>query len=72
MSHASRSVSKKYRAAQRRLASLAPQLPEFPQGRWVRPGPPELRAPGVDHIAPDVLIAVRAPAPRAGRGSWNR
>jgi len=57
---------RKAKLKERRLRSIAAQLPTFPKGRWVRPGPPELRAPGLDHIAPDV--AVRTPAPRAGRG----
>jgi hypothetical protein len=73
MSHASRSVSKKYRMQQRRIASIAAQLPEFPQGRWVRPGPPERVRLGQEHYADLAVVAVRTSAPRrAGRGAWDR
>jgi hypothetical protein len=75
MSHASRSVSKKYRRAQRKLASIAAQLPEFPEGRWIRPGPPERVRLGQEHYAAaDIaVVAVRTSAPRrAGRGIWTK
>ena len=68
MNHSARS-GRKFRRNQRRLKSLAAQLPEFRQGRWVLAGAPE---PAPDTGQADVLIAVRTLAPRAGRGSWDR
>lgn len=60
---------RKFWRQQRKLASIAAQMPKFQEGRWVTPRPP---APAKERTSEGVLIAVRAIAPRAGRGAWNR
>jgi hypothetical protein len=60
VSHSSRSTGRKFQRQQRKLASVAAQMPARRQGNWIRPGRP---APGKDHYTPDVaLVALSRPA----------